>query len=90
MPGCLRPCARNSPRWRPPSSRDVPEGVDTDESELARLLGLAAHFESEAPPEERIRDVLSPRVPQFLLFDDEHRALDTEYVWEDHPEPRGA
>ncbi|HEY2535646.1 MAG TPA: hypothetical protein VGI24_01525, partial [Solirubrobacteraceae bacterium] len=29
--------------------QDVPEGVDTDQSELARLLGLAAHFENETP-----------------------------------------
>ena len=70
--------------------QDVPEGVDTDESELARLLGLAAHFESELPPEERIRNVLSPRMPKFLLFDDEHRALSTEYIWEDHPGPTRA
>ncbi|HEY2535631.1 MAG TPA: AAA family ATPase, partial [Solirubrobacteraceae bacterium] len=37
-----------------------------------------------------IRDILSPRVPKFLLFDDDHRALSTEYVWEDHPEPTHA
>ena len=63
------------------------DSTEAERLKLPDILETAAQFENEAPPEERIRDVLSPRVPQFLLFDDAQRALDTEYVWSEHPSP---
>jgi ABC-type transport system involved in cytochrome c biogenesis ATPase subunit len=69
---------------------EVPEGADTDRSELARVLGLAAVAESEPPPQELISDILAPRVPAFLLFGDEQRELATEYVWGEHASPPSA
>lgn len=67
--------------------REVPEDAEAARDDLVEVLARTAEFENAKTPQELVRDVLSPRIPQFLLFDESHRALDTEYAWADHPTP---
>ena len=68
----------------------LPEDVDIPRAEVARLLGLAAVDEGQPTPSQRINQVLSPRVPRFLLFTDAERDLGTDYSWNEHAEPPAA
>jgi ABC-type transport system involved in cytochrome c biogenesis ATPase subunit len=68
-------------------NQEVPDGVETDRTELFDVLSVASAFERESPPEQRINAILASRLPQFLLFTDEDRTLRTEYVWGEHPTP---
>jgi predicted ATP-dependent endonuclease of OLD family len=72
---------------------ELPEELHDDSTvanELAGALEAAAAHENEQPPNHLINNILDKRVPQFLLFDDVARELQTEYVWGAHPGPPAA
>ncbi len=54
---------------------------DTPQTALANALGQASRYEREPPPHRQIHDILKDQVPQVLLFSQDDRALETEYLW---------
>lgn len=57
---------------------------------LVESIRQTSAFERDDPPAKQIAQTLGKRVPEFLLFTDEDRQLNTEYTWNDHPSPPAA
>lgn len=68
----------------------VGEQTRKDVVRLIETLRAAAIAEEELTKNELVADVLAERVPRFLFFNRNQRELETEYVWEEHPNPPAA
>ena len=52
---------------------------------LPDVLQATHDAETEDAPFDLLQPLLQDRLPQFLIFGDDDRALRAEYVWEEHP-----
>lgn len=65
--------------------RDMPEGARKTVRTLPDKLHELAEYELKPNPNERAIRALDELRPEFLLFEDEHRTLDSYYSWEEFP-----